>query len=63
LDAAARRDAAMTRIPISLELLDRICKAFLDMTAQGAVCPDATLMEALDEELARADRRRPEDRH
>lgn len=45
----------MKYIPISLGLLLRICNAFLAMQAQGAKCPDATLMEDLDKELNYAD--------
>jgi hypothetical protein len=47
------------RILISIRLLQRICVAFLDMQRQGANCPDSTLMEDLDAELARADRTAP----
>jgi len=45
----------MKTIPISNELLVRICQAFLDMQNQGAICHDQTLMEELDKELAKSD--------
>ena len=44
-------------IKIPLALLMRICDAFLDMQSQGAVCHDRTLMQDLDRELAREDRK------
>jgi hypothetical protein len=46
----------MLRIPVSVELLQRICAAFIEMQRQGAVCLDVTLMEDLDKEIARAER-------
>lgn len=42
-------------ILISVELLRRICQAFLDMQEQGAVCHDESLMEDLDKEIAKSD--------
>jgi hypothetical protein len=43
------------RIPVSVTLLRRICLAFLAMQRHGAPCPDATLMEDLEAEIARAE--------
>lgn len=51
-----------TGIPILIELLERICKTFLDMQAQGARCRDVNLMEDLDRELGAWDRGRQGDR-
>ncbi len=46
---------AIEKIPISIGLLQRICVAFLYMQEHKGECPDETLMEDLDRELAAAD--------
>lgn len=43
-------------IPVPMELLDRICKAFLEMQQQGATTADENLFEDLDAVLARFER-------